>query len=143
MTSKAKDSTSRKKRPPKTPKVPSFMRIVIAENIRERMEHVFRESSNRPLALALKTGKPKEGGLSLSTIQRILAGETGGTLDNLEAIASALDLSLYQLMIPNLNSENPQVVAGAMKDEERMYKRWRRAREAPSAFRLSETARSS
>lgn len=90
------------------------------------MNYVFRESNNKPLALSQKTGKPKEGGLSLSTIQRFLAGDTGPSLDNLEAVADALDLSLYQLLIPELNAENPQVVAGAVKGEERAYKRWKR-----------------
>lgn len=106
------------------------MRAVVGDNVRRRMEWVFRDSSNKPKALARKTGNPKEGGLSLSTVQRILAGANGGTLDNLEAVANALDLSLYQLMIPALDAENPQVVPGALKDEERMYKRWRRSHDS-------------
>lgn len=110
----------------KTPKVAGFMRHIVADNIRQLMNARFKESGNKPKALSLATGKPGEGGLSLSTVQRILAEETGATLDNLEAIADALDVSLYQLLIPALNAESPQIVQGAVKNEERMYKQWRR-----------------
>lgn len=112
----------------KTPKVPGFMRHVVAVNVRRRMDHVFSDSPNKPLALARKTGDPGKGGLSLSTVQRILGEQSGASLDNLEAVATALDLSLYQLMIPALDIENPQIVVGAMKDEERMYRTWRKER---------------
>lgn len=121
----------------KTPKVPGFMRHVVAENVRARMEVVLRGNPNKPKALSLRTGRPGEGGQSLSTIQRILAGTHGAGLDVLEAVADALDLSLYQLLIPQLNAENPQVVQGAMKNEELAYKRWRKAG-APTQQRVHE-----
>ena len=110
----------------KTPKVPGFMRHIVAENVRGLMNIRFRESANRPKALSLATGAPGEGGLSLSTIQRILAAESGASLDNLEAVADALDVSLYQLMLPALDAGSPQIVPGAVKSEERLYKQWRK-----------------
>lgn len=111
----------------KTPKAPGFMRHIVAENVRELMNLKFPEAGDKPKALSLATGKPGEGGLSKSTIQRVLAAEIGASLDNLEAIADALDVSLYQLLIPALEVRNPQVVHGATKNEERMYKQWRKA----------------
>lgn len=103
----------------KTPKVPGFMRVVLARNVRKLMDLHFRESTNRPKSLALAAH------VSLSTVQRILSAETGATVDNIEAVASAFQMSAYQLLIPEVNAGNPQIVHGATKDEERLYRRWK------------------
>lgn len=108
----------------KTPKVPGFMRTILAANVRGLMEHQYRSASNKPKGLAA------DAGVSLSTVQRIIAGEVGATIDNIELIAAALGVSGYQLLMPNLRPDNPQVVVGATKDEERLYARWRRDRVA-------------
>jgi transcriptional regulator with XRE-family HTH domain len=103
----------------KTPKVAGFMRQVLALNVKQLMDVHLRESGNKPMALA------KAAGVSLSTVQRIVRSETGASLDNIEAIAAAFQLSAYQLLVPNLHPENPQVMHGATKDEERLYRRWK------------------
>ena len=108
------------KQKPKTRKVPGFMRSVLAANMEKLMAHHYAESSNRPKALA------QDAGVSLSTVQRIMKQETGATLDNLESIAAAFHLSAYQLLLPNLHPDNPGVVNGATKDEERLYASWRK-----------------
>lgn len=110
-------------RSPKRPKVPGFMRHILAANVKSLMDLHFREQGDRPKALAA------EAGVSKSTVQRILQAELGASLDNIEAIASALHASAYQMLIPNLNPSNPQVVQGATKDEERMFRQWRKASE--------------
>jgi transcriptional regulator with XRE-family HTH domain len=110
----------------KTPKVAGFMRAVLAGNIRNLIERDFRERSNKPRSLA------KDAGVSLSTIQRILKQDVGASLDNIEAIAAVFDLSVYQLLVPNLDVNNPQLVKGATKDEERMYRSWKRERSITS-----------
>src|SRR5688572_23412544 len=104
---------------PKKRKVPGFMREVLAQNISKLMQHHYRDTPNKPLRLA------KEAGVSLSTVQRLINKETGASLDNIEAIASAFQLSSYQLMLPALDPKNPQVVRGATKDEERLYRLWK------------------
>lgn len=104
---------------PKKRKVPGFMREVLAQNISNLMQHHYRAESNKPLKLA------KEAGVSLSTVQRLINKETGATLDNIEAIALAFQLSAYQLLLPALEAKNPQVVRGATKDEERLYRLWK------------------
>jgi transcriptional regulator with XRE-family HTH domain len=106
----------------KTPKVPGFMRAVLAENVRALMDAHYRESSNKPKALS------KDAGVSLSTVQRILSKEVGATIDNIEAISQVFDMSVYQLLLPHLSVTNPQVVTGALKNEELMYRRWRQER---------------
>lgn len=104
----------------KTPKVPGFMRHILAVNVARLMEVHYAAYSNRPKQLA------KDAHVSLSTVQRIVAGSTGANLDGIEAIANAFDLSAYQLLIPNLDPANAQVVHGATKEEERLYRRWKR-----------------
>ena len=105
---------------PKNPKVPGLMREVVKANIRSLMERVYKDSRNRPKSLA------KDAEISLSSVQRMLEGTTGATIDNLEAVASALDVSVYQLLLPNLDAENPQIVQGAAKGEERLYRMMKR-----------------
>lgn len=104
----------------KTPKVPGFMRHILADNAKKLMALHYRDSPNKPMALA------KDAGLSLSTVQRILAGQTGATLDNIESLAAAFQASAYQMLIPALDAQSPQVVHGATKDEERIYRSWKK-----------------
>ena len=92
---------------------------MLAQNITNLMQQHFRDSTNKPLTLA------KEAGVSLSTVQRLMNKETGATIDNIEAIAAAFQLSAYQLLLPALEAKNPQVVRGATKDEERLYRQWK------------------
>lgn len=103
--------------------MPGFMRQVVAQNLKALMNEHFREAGDKPMALA------KASGLSKSSVQRILAQETGASLDNLEALAAAFHLSAYQLLVPALDVNNPQVVQGATKEEERLYRLWRKNRE--------------
>lgn len=86
------------------------------------MESHYRESGNKPKALA------KDAGVSLSTVQRILASETGATLDNIESIAGAFQLSAYQVLVPMLDTKNPQLIKGATVDEQRLYRLWKQNR---------------
>lgn len=102
----------------KTPKVPGFTRHVVGANVRALMDLHYREHSNKPMALA------KAAGISLSSVQRVLLAKTGPSVDTIEMIAAAFQMSCYQLLIPNLHADNPQVVHGATKDEERLYRRW-------------------
>lgn len=103
-------------------KVPGYMRYVLARNIEKLIEQHLGEAGDKPLALA------KASGLSKSTVQRILARETGASLDNIEALAEAFDVSVYQLMLPALDPANPQVVKGAAAEERRLYRAWQTAK---------------
>jgi transcriptional regulator with XRE-family HTH domain len=107
---------------PKKRKVPGLMRAVLGRNIKLRMEVRYHDKTNKPKELATATG------MSLSTVQRIMAGKTGVTLDNLEALAGALDLSAYQLLLPILDSKAPQLVKGAAEEEQRLFRLWKRGR---------------
>lgn len=104
----------------KRPKVAGIMRQVLGRNVKALMNRHYSEHANKPKALA------KAAGVSLSTVQRIIAAEIGASLDNIEAIALALDASTYQLLIPALDAKNPQVVKGAEFAEQRLYKMYQR-----------------
>lgn len=97
----------------------------MAQNVEQLMFKHYALVSNKPKSLA---GDAK---VSLSTVQRVIAAEVGASLDNIEAIAGVFGLSAYQLLVPNLNIENPQVIKGATKDEERLYSIWRRGKGIP------------
>jgi DNA-binding phage protein len=105
---------------PKKRKYVGFMREVLAQNVRQLIDHHYKDSDNRPKALANDTG------LSLSSVQRVLSAEAGASIDTIEVIANAFDLSTYHLVLPNLDAQNPQVVAGASSAERAMYAQFRR-----------------
>ena len=86
-------------------------------NTQALMDVVFAESTNRPMDLA------KKAGISLSSVQRVLSASAGASIDTIENLALALDVSPYQLIIPDLNISNPQVVNGASAAEKRLYAR--------------------
>ena len=106
----------------KRPKIPGFMRAVLADNVQRLMLLHYAQNSNRPKALSV------DAGVSLSTVQRILARDVGASLDNIEAMATAFDVSVYQLLIPELDTANPQVVLGASETERRLYRKWQQDR---------------
>ena len=110
-------------------KIPGFMRQVLALNITNLLEHHYKESRNRTMALA------KDAGISLSSVQRTLGRETGASVDTIEAIAAVFHLSAYQLLLPLLEVRNPQVVKGATKDEERLYRQWKSLKPADISHR--------
>ena len=75
-------------------KTPGEMREVLAQNINRLMDQRYKESGNRPMALA------KDAGVSLSTVQRTLSREAGASIDTLEAFAKVFGLSAYQMLMP-------------------------------------------
>lgn len=109
----------------KQQKPDSIYRAVLARNVKALMEFHFAESSNKPLAVARATGT---GGLSKSTVQRILAGTIGVNLETLDLIATALNVLPYQLLLPRLDARNPQVVKGATEEERKLYSDYERGR---------------
>lgn len=112
------------KRGPKRPKyISEFYRRVLAANVSALASATFRTRPDVPLALA------KETGFSKSTIQQIMDPDTygsrGASIDLLDRLAKALDVQPYQLLLPNLDVRNPQVVRGALPGESAFYVRLR------------------
>jgi transcriptional regulator with XRE-family HTH domain len=104
-------------------KTPGFMRSVLAKNLKALIDHHYcdiEKPTNRYIKLAKKTG------MSVSSIQRFVNAQQGASIDTIETLAYAFDLSPYHLLLPNLEVENPQVVAGAMAGERAMYMKFMR-----------------
>lgn len=109
----------------KLSKPDSIYRAVLARNVKALMDFHFHESRNRPLAVSKATGA---GGLSKSTVQRVLAGTIGVNLETLDMIATALNVLPYQLLLPRLDAKNPQIVKGATEEERKLYADYERGR---------------
>ncbi len=107
----------------KAAKPPGFFRLVVAANINRLIDHHYR---NLPNLTQRQRQLAKDSGVAFSTIQRIMKREVGASLDNLESIATAFQIQMYQLMLPELDVTNPQVVNGASAQEKRLYELWRR-----------------
>lgn len=75
-------------------KQPGEIREVFAQNLNRLMEQHYRESTNRPAALA------KDTGIALSSVQRTLARQTGATIDTVEAFARVFGLPPFQMLVP-------------------------------------------
>lgn len=100
-------------------KTPSRLRAVIAINVINRAVKVFPKHPNLPVAIKEAAGNS----FSKSTVQRILDAKVGTSLEQLDALARALELAPYQLLIQNLDPANPQVAKGASVDEQQLYRK--------------------
>lgn len=78
----------------------------------------------------------KDRGVAKTTMQRWTNGE-GGTVSKLEDIAAAFGLSVYQLLLPNLDVANYQVLPGAATEEHRLTKALQRGEDVIRPRRAS------
>jgi transcriptional regulator with XRE-family HTH domain len=89
----------------------TLLRATIAHNVKNRAAVVFPDSKNVVVSIREASGSRIYPKLTRSTIQRIMEEMTSATLEQLAGLARALDLSPYQLLIPELDPERPQVAA--------------------------------
>jgi hypothetical protein len=104
-------------------KNPSPMRETIARNVLLRARIIFPLSKNLPQSIRERSADSDQDRLVLSHIKRILKSETSVSLEQIDKLARALDLTSYQLLIPDLDPKNPQVVKGATADEQSLYRK--------------------
>lgn len=97
-------------------KAPGKMRKVLADNVNRLMAHYYRRSTNQAKDLAAAAD------VSLSTVQRIVAGASGATIDSKEAVAGVFHLSAYQILVPDIDPTNPPVVEGAVQAEKKILR---------------------
>lgn len=79
-------------------KAKGIARAVFAQNVKQLMELRYPLGRNKPKSLAI------EAGVSLSTVQRAIGGETAPTLDTVEAIADVFKISPARMLQPNVSS---------------------------------------
>lgn len=116
----------------KTPKAPGLTRQVLARNVARLLDYHY---AHLPNVTQRQRDLAKDSGVGFGTIQRMMKGEVGSSIDNIEAVGLALQVSVYQLVLSTLDVKNPQVVKGASEDEQRLYRLWRQGKrimQAPS-----------
>jgi transcriptional regulator with XRE-family HTH domain len=104
-------------------KSPSPMRETVARNVLLRARIIFPLSKNLPQSIKERSADSNQDRLTLSHIKRILKSESSVSLEQLDKLAKALEISQYQLLIPDLDPRNPQVVKGATLDEQSLYRK--------------------
>lgn len=75
-----------------------IMRSVVSDNLKRCMDSYFKDKphvTNQTLYLAEKAE------LGLGTVQRTRDGETGASIDTLEALARVLEVSPYEFLVPS------------------------------------------
>lgn len=102
-------------------KVASELRRALARNVNLRADFLYGERPNIPEAIRERSHRKPEERLAKSLVQGIMAATVGTSVDQLEKLAAGLDLLPYQLLLPNLDERNPQVVRGALPGEEKAY----------------------
>lgn len=105
------------------------MREVVAKNVENLLAYHY---SDYPNITQRMNKLEEEFKIPFTTVQRIINQGGGGNLETLESVALAFELSPYQLLIPSLNPKNPQVVKGATKDEQRLYRQWAQKARIPA-----------
>lgn len=129
-------------------KLASPLRAVVARNVLLRAKRLFPLSKNLPKDIRAASADTDQDRLTLSHVKRILAGENSVSLEQLDRLAHALEISPYQLLINDLDVKNPQVARGATADEQGLYRKLAReavreaiAETAPGLSKLSKTRR--
>ena len=74
--------------------------------------------------VAMATGKV----IDQTTVGRILKAKHKVQIDTLQALATAFGVEPYQLLIPDLDPKNPQILRALSKAEENLYKALEEAR---------------
>lgn len=75
---------------------------IFAESVKAMMGIKYESSSNKPKALA------KDAGISLSSVQRAISGETAPNLDTVEAIVNALGSTPATMLQHDLSLHAPE-----------------------------------
>lgn len=91
--------------PTRKRKTPHVLRETLAANVEAMMSIVYRDVGGKTRALAA------DASVSHSTVQRILSGETGATIDNLAAFAEALGVLPWQLLATPFDPERLPMLA--------------------------------
>lgn len=93
------------------------LRSLVGANISRLMQSRPKLNSNPKLGA--------RSGIGVATISRVINGETAATLDTLAKLAAAFDLAPWQLLVPNLDATNPQILQSISPKEADLYKRLR------------------
>lgn len=94
---------------------PNFVRQIIGANLKALMK-------NHPhLDSQMKIQTKTKGRVSQRTVGRILEGSVSVTVDNLAELADIFGLQPWQMLLPNLDPKNPQLVPAITPAEKALY----------------------
>ena len=97
------------------------VRRVLATNVRRLIDH---SGHSDPEAA-------RQVGMKPFQLQRITRAEHAVTITTLQKLANGYGVEPYQLLVPNLNPKDPQVLRVLSPEEERLYKALEAARQTP------------
>jgi len=101
----------------RTPTAPTTLTHLFRENLRKLM-HADRQLNSQPrLAAASKVAQTSVG--------RILRGQQSPTLDMVHKIAAAFGLEPWQLLVPELEPDNPPITKQIDERQQELLKRFR------------------
>lgn len=99
-------------------------RDILADNIQRLME------ANPALSSLVKVAaqaKRKGHTVSKNAVDSAKSGSHAVNMDTLDGIARAFEMEAWQLLVPNMNPNNPPVLRSIGETEDEMYKRLRSA----------------
>jgi len=99
-------------------------RDILATNIQRLMD------ANPPLSSLVKVAaeaKRKGHTVSKNAVDSAKSGAHAINMDTLDGIARAFEMEAWQLLVPNMNPNNPPVLRSIGETEDEMYKRLRSA----------------
>ena len=95
----------------------SPQRMLFGDNIRRLMRSRPSLDSNPKLSVRADVG--------VATLSRIITCKTAATLDTVARLAEAFGLEPWQLLVPNLNVNNPQMLQVSSPEEIQLWERLR------------------
>lgn len=98
-------------------KIETGPRYVLRDNVNALM------AANPECGTMLKLSQ--KSGVSKGVIERITKAQANTGIDHLEGLAKAFRVHVYQLMIPNLDANNPQTLRALSPAEEALYAKLR------------------
>lgn len=110
----------------KGPKYVSPLRKMVGQNVDGLMARKYRGEAT---VTARQKRLAKDSEVAYSTVQRVINGDVGASVDVLDQLSTALDVSVYHLFLPNLDVENPQIIQGATEAEKSWYTKLRKAQQ--------------
>ena len=92
-------------------------RKVLAQNLHRLMAARPKLNSNPKLS--------KRSGVGIATLSRILNMSSAATLDTVTRLASAFEMTPWQMLVPGLDPSNPQILRSTSPAEEALYSKLR------------------
>lgn len=99
-------------------------RAILATNIKRLMDA---NPSLSSLVKVAEEAKRKGHTISKNAVDSAKSGAHATNMDTLDGIARAFEMEAWQLLVPNMNPQNPPVLRSIGETEDEMYKRLRNA----------------